>query len=118
MSGITTASAAALLPVLPAAFVIAPTSDHKKLKKKTQLLSHILITLDFLMNLYIMTLSCSNEVLCDIIPPGSISSLKQFLYNIFSVYIRHTTRLHWKNLEFHAFSQCTQSLNAFTLKSQ
>lgn len=87
-------------------------------KKKQQLLSHILITLDFLMNLYIMTLSCSNEVLCDIIPPGSISSLKQFLYNIFSVYIRHTTRLHWKNLEFHAFSQCTQSLNAFTLKSQ
>lgn len=64
-----------------------------------------------------VTGTCSNEVLYDIIPPGSISSLKQFLHNIFSVYIRHTTSLHWKNLEFHAFSQCTQSLNAFTLKS-
>lgn len=62
MSGITTASAAALLPVLPAAFVIIPTSDDEKLKKKT-LLSHILITLDFLMNLYIMTLSLEHAVM-------------------------------------------------------
>lgn len=119
MSGITTASAAALLPVLPAAFVIAPTSDHKKLKKKKTYFSHFDHFGLFDEPIYpdSVTGTCSNEVLYDIIPPGSISSLKQFLHNIFSVYIRHTTSLHWKNLEFHAFSQCTQSLNAFTLKS-
>lgn len=105
--------------VLPAAFVIVPTSNHKKLKK-TPSFSHFDHFGLFDEPIYhdSVTGTCSNEVLCDIIPPGSISSLKQFLYNIFSVYIRHTTSLHWKNLEFHAFSQCTQSLNAFTLKSQ
>lgn len=88
MSGITTASAAALLPVLPAAFVIAPTSDHKKLKKTTTYFSHFDHFGLFDEPIYAdsVTGTCSNEVLYDIIPPGSISSLKQFLHNIFSVY--------------------------------